>query len=398
MDLIYSKPKSLSTLEAQLRAYSDLSEQDAQRLASETFNGGSTVPPPITPRDHWPHLNEKQLRVAKYRIKRLERAINLAYPPLAAETLDPDGVFTSFLSADYLDYPAGTVAARRRSSFGELVFIDTQFVVRETIITDITPPVSVEPTPQAGAGTIAWGLLAAEIGKSLLRPVASEIGSAIFAKLFPSGVPAYFDQVYKEFENIVQGVINENKRRELNGKVNAVQDGMITYNTIKGDQAKYEESQRILSTIWNESRTITSELKEFPEIGLDLFVVAGGLHLAIVQEKAITDGDHKNPNDSPWADDLIRKAEEFAPFAIENRNRIVNTRANAITPVKFVQQTTYIPDVGPIDDSYWVWEDTFVGGKYKYPKRKGCCDPDPEQRAHYDRMTRWIDTVNVVAD
>jgi hypothetical protein len=64
-------------------------------------------------------------------------------------------VFTSFLSADYLDYPAGTVAARRRSSFGELVFIDTQFVVRESIITDITPPVSVELTPQAGAPTLA---------------------------------------------------------------------------------------------------------------------------------------------------------------------------------------------------------------------------------------------------
>jgi hypothetical protein len=232
----------------------------------------------------------------------------------------------------------------------------------------------------------------------LLGPVAKEIGSAIFAKLFPPGVPAYFDQVYKEFENIIQGVINENKRRELSGRVNAVQDGMITYNTIKGDPAKYEESQRILSTIWNDSRVLTNELKEFPEIGLGLFVVAGGLHLAIVQEKAITDRDHKNPNDSPWADDLIRKAEEFAPFAIENRNRIVNTRANAITPVKFVPQTTYIADYGPIDDSYWVWEDTFVGGKYKYPKRKGCCDPDPEQRAHYDRQTRWINTVNVMAD
>jgi hypothetical protein len=398
MDLIYSKPKSLSSLEAQLRAYSDLSEQDAQRLASETFNGGSTVPPPITPREHWPHLNEKQLRVAKYRIKRLERAINLAYPPLAAETLDPDGVFTSFLSADYLDYPAGTVAVRRRSSFGELVFIDTQFVVRETIITDITPPVSVELTPQADVGAIAWGALAAEIGKSLLRPVATEIGSAIFAKLFPPGVPAYFDQVYKEFENIVQGVINENKRRELNGRVNAVQDGMITYNTIKGDQAKYEESQRILSTIWNESRTITSELKEFPEIGLGLFVVAGGLHLAIVQEKAITDRDHKNPNDSPWADDLIRKSAEFAPFAIENRHRIINTRANAISLVKFVEQTTYIPGGGPVDSSYWFWQDTFVGDSHRYPKRRGCCDPDPQETANNDRQSRWDNTVGAMTN
>jgi hypothetical protein len=226
--------------------------------------------------------------------------------------------------------------------------------------------------------------------------LAKEIGSAIFAKLFPPGVPPYFDQVYKEFENIVQGVINENKRRELSGRVSAVQDGMITYNTIKKDPAKYEESQRLLSTLWNESRIITSELKEFPEIGLGLFVVAGGLHLAILQERAITDRDHKNPNDSPWAADLIRKAAEFAPFAIENRNRIINTRANAISPVKFVQQTTHIPGAGPVDSSYWFWQDTFVGGSYKYPKRRGCCDPDPEQTAKNDRQTRWDNTVGAM--
>src|ERR1700733_3038923 len=179
MDLIYSKPKSLSTLEAQLRAYSDLSEQNAQRLASETFNGGSTVPPPITPRKAWPHLDEQQLRLAEYRLKRLEEAINLASPLLAGETLDPDGVFTSFLSSDFLDYPAGTVALRRRTSFGEFVVIDTQFNVREGIITDSTPALPVELLPGTGPGVLAWGALAAAIGKSLLGPLAKEIGSAI---------------------------------------------------------------------------------------------------------------------------------------------------------------------------------------------------------------------------
>ena len=54
------------------------------------------------------------------------------YPLLEHETLEPEGVFSSFLSKDYLDYPVGTVAVRRRTSFGELVFIDTQFVVRES--------------------------------------------------------------------------------------------------------------------------------------------------------------------------------------------------------------------------------------------------------------------------
>jgi hypothetical protein len=129
-----------------------------------------------------------------------------------------------------------------------------------------------------------------------------------------------------------------------------------------------------------------------------LFVVAGGLHLAIVQEKAITDRDHKNPNDSPWANDLIRKAAEFAPFAIENRNRIINARANAISPVKFVEKTTYIPGGGPIDSSYWFWSDSFVGGEYRYPVRRGCCDPDPQQTANNDRQTRWNNTVGAMTN
>ena len=108
MYLIYSKPESMSTLEAQLRAYSDLSEAHAQRLASETFNGGPRVPPPITPREDWPHLDEKEMRLVEYRIKRIERAINMAYPLLPDEILDAGGVFSSFLWTDYLDYPKGT--------------------------------------------------------------------------------------------------------------------------------------------------------------------------------------------------------------------------------------------------------------------------------------------------
>ncbi len=397
MNLIYSQPKSLTTLEAQLRAYSDLSKEDAQRLASETFNGGPRIAPPITARENWPPLDEKELRVVQYRIKRIERAINEGYPLLENETMDPDGVFSSFLSADYLDYPVGTVAVRRRTSFGELVFIDTRFVVRDAAITDTAPPAEAVQLRLATAA-FTWGGLALDIAKSLASSIASEIGSSIFEKLFPPGVPAYFDQVYSEFEKIVQGVINETKRRELSGKVNAVQDGMITYNTIKKDPAKYKQSQELLSTIWNDSRYLTNELKEFPEIGLGLFAIAGGLHLVIVQERAVTDRDHANPNNSPWADDLIRKAQEFAPFALANHNRIISTRAAAISEVRFIERSVFVPNAGPIDESYWFWQDTFAGDKHKYPKRQGCCDPDPKSTAYNDRQARWDSTVGAMTN
>lgn len=93
---------------------------------------------------------------------------------------------------------------------------------------------------------------------------------------------------------------------------------------------------------------------------------------------------------------MIRKSAEFSPFAIENRNRIINTRANAISPVKFFQQTTYVPPAGPIDSSYWFWQDIFVGEQHKYPNRRGCCDPDPQQAANNDRQSRWDNTVGAM--
>ena len=391
MDLIYSRPESEQTLEAQLRAYSGLSEEEAQRVASTTFHGGPYTPPPLTPRSDWPHMDEKELRLAEYRIKRIERAINESYPLLEGETIQPGGVFSSYLSADYLDYPLGTAAVRRHTSFGELVFIEAQFVIKGTAITETSLPVVLEPSAEALEFT--WGGLAVDIGKGLLGSVVGAIGSAIFEKIFPPGVPPYFDQVYKEFEKIVQGVINETKRKELSGQVASVQDGMITYNTIKRDPSKYQESQGILATIWNDSRYVTNELQQFPEIGLGLFAVSGGLHLAIVQEKALTDRAHKDPNDSQWAAELIRKAQEFQPFAVGNHNRIIGTRANAISEVEFVKHFTNIPMAGPVDDSYWVWKDTFAGDRHTNPAKGSCCDSNPKQSARNDRQARWDSTV-----
>ncbi len=396
MDLIYTKPKSEKTLKAQLRAYSDLSAEEAQRMASQAFHGGATLGVPIAKKSEWPKVGKKEKRVIEYRIHRILRAINEAYPLLKDEEMGEKGYFASYLVDDFLDYPKGTVAVRRKSSFGELVFISPDFVVQQVeIVTARARPQAPEPM-DASAFAIPWGTLALNLAKSLASTLGSQIGGAIFAEFFPPTVPSYFDEVYKQFERIVQGVIDEVKRRELSGKVASIQDKMATYNVIKKDPSKFKESQDILSAVWNDSVQVTNELKAFPEIGLALFVIAGTLHLAILQERALTDQSHADPNNSPWAEELIRKANEFAPFAVENRNKIISTRANAISQVKFVQKSDYIPPAGPVDASYWVWQDTFVGEVHKYPKRQGCCDPDPESTAHNDRQARWDSTVGVM--
>ena len=156
---------------------------------------------------------------------------------------------------------------------------------------------------------------------------------------------------------------------------------MITYNTIKKDPAKYKQSQELLSTIWNDSRYLTNELKEFPEIGLGLFAIAGGLHLVIVQERAVTDRDHANPNNSPWADDLIRKAQEFAPFALANHNRIISTRAAAISEVRFIERSVFVPET-PVPSTSRTGSGRIPSPaiNINIPKGQGCLRSRPPNR------------------
>ena len=66
--------------------------------------------------------------------------------------------------------------------------------------------------------------------------------------------------------------------------------------------------------------------------------------------------------------------------------------------MQFVQETTYIPPAGPVDSSYWYWKDTFVGDYHRYPKRQGCCDPDPLTTANNERQSRWDGTVGVMTN
>jgi hypothetical protein len=401
MQIVYSKPKDMQTLALQLMAYSDMTEEAALRSASEAIHGTTSFPIPLQPREDWPHVPEREMRVIHYRIHRIITAIAESYPLLRGEEMEKDGYFATYLSKDYLHFPVGTVAVRRTTSFGELVFFDNSFVFKDKSITGhhrpIVPDLDSNPNLKVGAA-IKWGDLAIDIAKSLASSIAGKAGAAIFDKLFPAGVPSYFDEVYTQFERIINKAIAENKRKEISASVSAVQDGMRTYNIIKKDPAKYEQSQQMLSDLWNESRNLVSTIMVFNEVGLGLFSVAGGLHLAILQERAFTDRDHEDPNDSPWAIELLAKANAFAPWAIAEHNKTIKTRGDAITEVKFVQRSVFVPGAGMVDESYYVWEDKIAGDRYTYNKRQGCCDPDPVATSHADRQRRWNDTVVVMTE
>lgn len=401
MHLIYYHATDMKTLARQLMTYSELPEEAAMMLASEGINRIEHFPIPLQPKDQWPALPENEMRIVHYRMHRLIMAINRSYPLLEGEVIQDDGYLASYLAKDYADYPAGTVVVRRQTSFGEIYFMDSSFSIREQQIQGNSNPevgsLLAQPNLEL-AEDFSWGGLAIDIAKSLASAIAGKIGSSIFDTYFPPGVPPYFDQVYAQFEKIINKSIAENKRKEMSAAVLSIQDGMRTYNRIKADPPKHAESQRILSDLWNESRQLTNNIKEFNEVGLGLFAVAGGLHLAILQERALTDPDHTDPNKSPWATDLIAKAGEFTTWGRTTRQNTLTTRGNAITQVTLVQKSNFIPGAGPVDASYYLWEDKFTGERFTYDKRESCCDSNPRQTALNARQKRWDETVVVMTN
>jgi len=401
MHIIYYHSTDMKTLARQLMAYSEISEEAAMQLASEGINRIDHFPIPLQPEGQWPTLPEDQIRIIRYRMHRLITAINQSYPLLEGETIERDGYLATYLAKDYFDYPAGTIVVHRQSSFGDIYFMDSSFSFNgEAILGDPHPEVNslLLQDNMTIAGAFSWGDLAIDIAKSLAGAVVGKIGSSIFDELFPAGVPPYFDAVYAQFEKIINKSIAENKRKEMSAAVLSIQDGMRTYNRIKMDPPKRKESQDMLSTLWNESRILTNTIKEFNEVGLGLFAVAGGLHLAILQERALTDPDHTDPNTSPWAKDLIAKATEFKNWGNDTRYNTIKTRGDAITEVKLIQKSSFVPGAGPVDSSYYIWEDKLTGERFTYNKRESCCDSNPHGTAKNERQKRWDETVVVMTN
>jgi hypothetical protein len=123
---------------------------------------------------------------------------------------------------------------------------------------------------------------------------------------------------------------------------------------------------------WNRSVLVTDKLRQFPVAGLGPFLTAGGLHLAIIQERALRDPEVNDPNDSSWAKIYVDVADNFISYVGSQPDKIVSERAAHITPVAFRQLIRNVPRHGPIDESYWWFEDRlWVPPLRKMPKRAG---------------------------
>jgi hypothetical protein len=404
--LIYAQSKDRRTLADKLIAYSDLPQQEAENLASSA-GPGPYVPLPLMDssailRD----LPEETQRIFRHRSSMLEEAIRGNYPLAIDEELLEDGLLTTWLSEAAIEHPRGTIAIQRKTNLGEIVFLDQDFTfdIDSKELVDNRPDYSPEALAGAKAEEFAfsWATLGLDIAKGLLGALAGKIGSAIFARLFPPGVPPYFEQVYQEFRKIVRQEIEENAIRLLVGEVAAVQTQMSVYANHR-QAGNHAPAQQALIEAWNRSVLVTSKLRQFSVAGLGPFLTAGGLHLAIIQERALRDPEVNDPNDSSWATTYVETASNFISYVGSQPDKIVSERAAHITPVAFAQRTRNVPPAGPVDASFWWFEDRPWPLRREMPRnRRWTLQLAQDQRTnHYrlviDPLTKALDPARETA-
>lgn len=372
MTVIYAQSKDRKTLADKLVAYSDLPRQEAENFASSAGPGPYIPLPLMDSSAILGDLPEETQRIFRHRSSMLEDAITWAYPLAIDEELLEGGLVTTWLSEAAIESPKGTIAIQRKTNLGEIVFLNEDFTfdIDSQKLVDNRPDYSPEALAGAPAEEFAfgWAELALGIAKGLLGGIAGKIGAAIFARFFPPGVPPYFDQVYQEFRRIVNQAIEENTIRLLVGDVAAVQTQMSAYAEHRraGNNA---DAQQALIEAWNRSVLVTSRLRQFPVAGLGPFLTAGGLHLAIIQERAMRDTTVNDPNESSWAQIYLERAGDFISYVESQTDKIVSERAAHITPVAFERWVR--GGRRPYDRSFWWYEDTLERARREFPKSRG---------------------------
>ena len=280
----------------------------------------------------------------------------------------------TYLEIPFKSFPKYTPVFHRRTNMAEYCLIVTGCLVR--VSQDRAQDHSQEesklfcqqaPKPPAtqipDVSTLASGLASA-----LLKGIGSKVGALIFDEIFPPGTPSYFDEVYKEIEKIVQQEITENTIAEVNGKINGMKDWVaITYSNAKESG---ESKQELTALIQPKESQITIDLigvlmdERFAKPALRVFMIAAGMHFAILQELAFEDPKVNSPSESPYAKSVQDYAEKYANHANTTFNSVMSSRLDMIKPgVSYHTALSSPPNVIRMYDFYF--EDKLTGYESK---------------------------------
>lgn len=308
------------------------------------------------------HASDGQIARIKMRMRCASETLVKASPFLEGETLRDD--FFSYLTEAYGDIPAGSAVLKRTTNMAELYYIFEQVEVsdgnvnfRKAIVQH--KDFEIFPANSLLVSIFTW------IGEKLLGKLADEIGAKIIASAFGEGVPSYFEEVYQEITKIVHQEITQNTIDTIDGKINGVQQWIKSVYIPRKSQPGITKQELfdMLSPYIDDIFYSVGILQQpsFSKPGLAVFMLVGGVHLALLQEQALVDPHAATPSQSSYATSVKIQAQLYSKYAIDTYNTIINDRTDSnVIYVRQVRQGHYAPGTG----GYYIyghsWYDAYI--------------------------------------
>jgi len=255
-------------------------------------------------------------------------------PLLDGETVQED--FFTFLARPFGDLPSETAVLRRTTNKAEIFYLfdDVQVVKGDLQFVERVPDQLDQPV-LALSEPITVKSIAKTLGEGLLSGFAGSVAALIFDAIFPPGMPDYFGEVFKEIRSIVKEELTLDAMAKINGRVN----GVVAWskNTYRPRKAAPEVPRKDLGDmvapqvdlLYTEA-VFTLMEERYAKPGLPAFMVAAGVHLALIQEQALVDQYQPDPNKSSFATTVRLNAQVYADHLINTFNAIVAERQKLI--------------------------------------------------------------------
>lgn len=268
-------------------------------------------------------------------------------------------IFT-YLTADHGNFHKGTPILHRVTNMAELFYafpnlvVDAQAVsLTEVPVSD--PPPSHEVPVGLKEGPDPVTSLLTDLAMALLK----KLGAMAFEKAFPPEPPSYFQQVYAEMRKIVKQELTEQNIALISGGINGTATWFkYEYIEIKEGGEKPETLLQLLRTqsIDLHQRIASLLEKKFRMPGLQVFMVAGAVHLALRQEMQIV----KKGNPALVADQIDEAesyAQRYAQNVMDTFNEIVSVRCQMVK----IRTKVHTEETPPTVSYGYYWEDTYTG-------------------------------------
>jgi hypothetical protein len=291
-----------------------------------------------------PEISEAVRQQHAVRMACALRSVDRDTPLLTGETVERDE-FT-FLTGPFNGCPERTAVLRRTTSYAELLYLFSGATVDSAgRLLLAGPPSSAVPaagtfaaeafaiSPASVATTIAQG-----VASGMLSAVGGAIAGQILNAVFPPGVPSYFDQVYEEMKRIVGDQLQQATIDQVDGAINNIKLHLATeYQPARqGKDLSRVEDRKFLFDLLQKYETTylsgpggmlgTLMDEKYAKLGLGVFLLGAGLHLALYQEMANVDpsntassGSFLGPLESsygrPNSGTIAATAAQYATFA-----------------------------------------------------------------------------------